>query len=282
MKGLLIFAWLILLIGCTPPEIENAEKAEIRYCRNCITIRDAINYEETNGSVKEDLKPVEIGSNNGKTISRLYFYERDNEVGPIDTNVLLYKRESSLKDFSEYIFYGYFTGSGAYPDSTLYHAGKIDFNLGPSALGFKDGPKHDTSIPYLLKDVNPISIVDFKKGYYSILKWLYSLETDKRKVVKSKIDHFDKDKYSSPEVKLEDMALEDPWQEEFLFHKYELKGDDDYSYFVSIEPKTYAPITLYEERPEYLELDNKYHINISDMVIRISFSAEFTGLDKAL
>ena len=282
MKTTLVFFLLLLFVACTPPEIESAEKAKIRYCRNCITIRDAIQYEVVIGSTKENLKPIEIGTHISNMVSYLYHFERDNYDGYISQNDRLFKRESSIKPFSEYILYSYFTGSSFYEDSTLMDVGMIDFNMGNSGLGFVADTSDKSVKPYMLTAVSQITLTDFRAGYYSILKWLYSLETKNSKVVKSRIKHFDKDKYSSPEVELEDMVLEDPWQEEFLFHKYELKGDDDYSYFVSIEPKTYAPIYLYEKKPDYYKPGEGYYINISDMAIRIRFSAEFTGLDKAL
>lgn len=271
---------IIIFYSCSPSEIENVEKADIRYCMNCIEIQDALNYEEKMGSIREDLLPIEIASIMAKVVKYKYFGDRDKEQGYFSSRRVMYKRKSSIKEFQEYILYDYYMGFDSHIDGTLYDVGVIDFNLGNSALGFTDDTTSTPGKIYMRKPVNQISLTDFKSGYYSILKWLYSLENNKRKVVKEKINQFDHDYYSSPEVKLKDIILEDPWQEEFLFYKYELRGDDEYSYFVSVEPGTYAPIYLYEKKTNYYKSGDGYHINISDMSIRIRFSPEFTGLER--
>lgn len=275
------FAILSIVISCKPAEIEKAEMAEIRYCNNCIDVSDAINFENSISSKRLYLTSAEIGTHIAKMVTYLLYTDNKNIVSFDDDN-LLFQRESSLKGFSEFILYSYYAGFQCYADSTLMDVGMLEFNLGNTLLGFAVNSDSIIDKDFIRNPSNFIRLSDFQSGYYAILKWLYSLETKNRKVVKSRIKHFDKDKYSSPEVELEDMVLEDPWQEEFLFHKYELKGDDDYSYFVSIEPKTYAPIYLYEKRPDHYKPGEGYYINISDMSIRIMFSAEFTGLDKAL
>jgi len=274
---LFYFAILSVVFSCTPAEIDNAELAEIRYCRNCIEQSDAIEFENKIGSERLELPVYEISAIWGKVT---YALSTRSQKRPGSENRKIFKRKSTLAHFSEFVLYEY----KGYQNNqnTLHSAGAIDFNLGNSALGFE---KDTSSIPgkeYMTKPVNPISLEDFKAGYYSILKWFYSLETDKRKVVKKKIRHFDHARYSSPEIELEDMVIEDPWQEEFLFYAYELRDTENNNRFVWIEPQTYAPITLYEKRSDYYKRGEGYHINLSDMSIRIMFSAEFTGLDKAL
>lgn len=272
---LLIYLIIVASVcSCTPREIENAEIADVRYCRNCITIKDAFEFERKIGSKRLKLSVPEISSYSGKVVEPIS--STNNEKFNLDYRII-FKRKSSLSAFTEFITYSYKFYTD--PDSTLYDTGVIDFNLGKSAIGFAADTGTTPGKEFMLKPVNPISLMNFKAGYYSILKWLYSLETDKRKVVKERIQYFDHDYYSSPEVELDEMVFEDPWQEDFLFYKYQLVGEDKYSYFVSVEPGTYAPITLYEVQEDYhVPEHGLYHINISDMSIRIKFSADFTGL----
>lgn len=270
---------ILFLFGCKPSELKNAKEVDLRYCQNCILLGDAYQFEENLGSEKLDLTYQEIQSYAGRMVT--YVFYPDAEI-LWDKNRTLFKRKALLRGFSEYILYDYsvnFDDDYIDSDTTIVDAGMIDFNLGNTPLGFTKDTSSTPGEIYMKKPVNPISLIDFKDGYYSILKWLYSLETDKRKVIKERKEYFDHDYYSSPEVKLTDMVFENSWQEDFLFYKYSLVGDDKYSYIVSVEPGTYAPLILYEEQthdnsPYY----GKYHINISDMAIRIRLTNDFTGI----
>ncbi|MBZ0097752.1 MAG: hypothetical protein K8F30_01630, partial [Taibaiella sp.] len=125
-----------------------------------------------------------------------------------------------------------------------------------------------------LTPVRDVPLDSFKLGYHSILKWLYSQETDRYKVKRKKYEHFDHDYSSSPSVTSKDLVLEDLWQEDFLFNTYELidtKSGDDYDYpLFTVVPYTLAPIGLYEVRvSKNISERGKYHINVADMAIRV-------------
>lgn len=266
---------LFFFFGCVP-EYKNFHSAKVRYCTKCISLQDVRQFETNIGSIQLELTQEEISSYLANNVSFVFFSEVDWD------RRIIFKRHSSLQGFEEYIVYGYgynFGGFFSNEDSALYSAGTIDFNLGNMPLGFTKDTISILGKEYIKNPVNPISLKDFKEGYYSIIKWLYSLENDKRKVIKERKKYFDHDYYSSPEVEPDEMVLENLWQKEFLFNKFILVEKSTDTYLVTVEPETYAPLILYEEQEDdYAPEHGKYHINISDMSIRIRFSSEFTGL----
>jgi|SRR5690554_298919 len=196
-----------------------------------------------------------------------------------------FMRQSILPSFSEYVYH-YYDINIDYPLIEYFYDGYsfIEFNCGTEPFGY-DTTRANVVIPWEgrypgLIPVRDVPLDSFKLGYYSIVKWLYDQETDRFKVRRRKYEQIDGDYGpTSSEIKSENLVLEDPWQEEFLFTTYELidtraKAGDDFP-VMTVVPRTFAPIHLYEVRPPKSERENYvyapdiYHINIADMAIRV-------------
>ncbi len=203
-------------------------------------------------------------------------------------NYNLFKRKSKLAMFSQYVSYQYMTSNINYPRVDTLFLGNlyIEFNCGTEPFGYDTT---EANVEFFwegeypgLTPVRDVPVDSFKQGYYSILKWLYSQETDRFKVKREKYKQFDHDYGTSPSLKSENLVLEDPWQEEFLFTTYRLIDTEspvDYDQSViDVVPYTLAPIHLYEVRPmessavynrELIYRKSIYDINVADMAIRI-------------
>lgn len=271
---------IIFFSGCmTTPPIENLPKVQLQVscCRIGSNKADVINKEHALGSkilniYTESL--IKFESNSIFIISKQYFEAEK-----------LFQRVSPFKYFHEYVYYYFdnYSSNDYFSDDSLtanspIEGAFIEFNCGTEPFGY-DTTK--ANIEYFwegkypgLTPVRDVPLDSFKLGYYSIVKWLYAQETDRYKVKRKKYEHFDYDYMSNPRVALENLVLEDPWQEEFLFTTYELidtRSEDDYDYpILTVVPYTLAPIHLYEiTTSEYAPSRGKYHINVTDMAIRV-------------
>jgi hypothetical protein len=249
---------------------------KIQHCTKCKYASAATKFERSLGSneIDFDREKYYVWSLNSLKAPRLHKYESYHE------NELLFQRQSTLTRFNEYIYYLFHPLASepalAHPrwDGSIWHT-TIEFNLGTDPLGFEVtyeneyGPQEYGKTP-----VRDISLEDFKARYYSVVKWLYSLENDRYRVKKLDYVQYDRDRYRTPKIKANDMVLEHPWQKEFLFTTYKLvdtKTELDYDPMaVTIVPYTHAPIGFYEKvTEEYAVGYQPYHINIEDMAIRI-------------
>jgi uncharacterized protein YcfL len=276
--SLALFMSVFLTMGChshNNQRVEDAEVIYIRICKACSTKSQVFSYENKINSNELSLVNNNLRSFSSQIISPgppTYEYQLNQDAAR-----LFRRSNSALINFMEYAYYTYDprhfeenpeNGKVDYPPI-------IEFNLGTDPLGFepkKEGARGRTS--FRRTAVRDISLDDFQGGYYSVIKWLYSLETDRYKVKNKPYQHYDQDMYGTPKIEAQDMVLEHPWQEEFLFTLYELvdtKTDLDYDPMaVRIVPYTHAPIGMYEARPDpYAMGPFPYRINIEDMAIRI-------------
>ena len=286
----LLFA-IFLIKGCNRGNIgiQNSIDINLRYCSNCVQRKDVYNYENIIQSgliIPEDFAGQKFYSNNVNPIKKDvgYNYSAWRMLREV------YKRKSTFSNLDEYVLHWYEINMGKKfngPIDTLYTGySVIEFNCGTEPFGY-DTVNVREHLNWMGKfraftPVRKVPLDSFKLGYYSILKWLYAQETDRYKVKREKYEQFNYDYYGHPAVKKENLVLEDPWQEEFLFNAYKLvdtqsRGDFE-DYIIIIEPYTLAPMHLYEVRPmessgvynrELIYRTKKYHINVADMAIRV-------------
>src|SRR5690554_1540160 len=289
-SGSFIFSLMILfLTSCSVEKVDQLEVPDInvQFCTDCTRRADVVRYENKLSSILMTLSRFKIRkfwTNQQYPISETEYFRYTSALSFCD----FYQRESFVPYFNEYILYCFKLDEGenfSDPHDTLFmNTWTIEFNCGTEPFGY-DTTK--ANIKYLwegrypgMTPVRDVPLDSFKLGYYSIVKWLYDQETDRFKVRRRKYEQFDGDYGpTSSEIKSENLVLEDPWQEEFLFTTYELidtraKAGDDFP-VMTVVPRTFAPIHLYEVRPPKSERENYvyapdiYHINIADMAIRV-------------
>lgn len=288
-SGSFIFSLMILfLTSCSVEKVDQLEVPDInvQFCTDCTRRENVRKFEENIGS---NLLPVSDFLARKYAINISLPIEKPEDLRSALSFHEVYERQSCLSGFNEYIFYFYELDLAEYfkyPKDTVFKNDSfIEFNCGTEPFGY-DTTRANVVIPWEgrypgLIPVRDVPLDSFKLGYYSIVKWLFDQETDRFKVRRRKYEQFDGDYGpTSSEIKSENLVLEDPWQEEFLFTSYELidtQSKARYEYAVmTVEPCTFAPIHLYEVRPPISERENYvyapdiYHINIADMAIRVN------------
>lgn len=262
------------MIGCNnkKPSFEKVPNISINYCDTCQYESSVLDFERITGAFFVQIPDWSVMDFIGN--------EQINTRVGVPSRVDLFKRKSSVAPFDEYVVYYFSRNINIRPrTNTIFNDGEIiEFNCGTEPFGYdttKAKIKYNWEGKYPgLTAVRDVPIDSFKLGYHSILKWLYAQETDRYKVKRKEYEQFDFDYMHHPSVASENLVLEDPWQEEFLFTAYELidtRSEDNYDYpILTVVPYTLAPIHLYEvTTSEYAPSRGKYHINVADMAIRV-------------
>ena len=215
-------ALALCITSCTQdkPSFEKVPTITINYCDTCQYQTSVIEYERIIGSFNVPISDWYVLDFVGNM-------QINSRIG-VPVRVDLFKRSSTIQPFEEFVVYYYSKNINIRPrTNTIFNDGEIiEFNCGTEPFGYDTT---EANVEYFWKGKYPgltavrdVPLDSFKQGYYSILKWLYARETDRFKVKREDYEQFDKDYGHHPSLRSENLVLEDPWQEEFLFTTYRL------------------------------------------------------------